>query len=63
MWIKFYHAHSILTTDRVRLLRETPYTQKEADAAAGLRTDNGTRQTPNVTDEGHITSAMDIVPA
>ncbi|KZF18906.1 hypothetical protein L228DRAFT_251781 [Xylona heveae TC161] len=26
---------------RLRLLREEPYTQKEADAAIGLRTDNG----------------------
>ena len=25
------------------MLRETPYTQKEAEAAVGLRTDNGTR--------------------
>ena len=55
--------HSVLTADRVRLLRETPYTQKEADAAAGLRTDNGTRQTSHATHEGHITSAMDTVPA
>lgn len=56
-------VYSILTADRVRLLRETPYTQKEADAAAGLRTDNGTRQTSNATDEGHINSAMDTVLA
>jgi hypothetical protein len=26
---------------RVRLLREKPYTQKEAEAAIGLTTDNG----------------------
>lgn len=58
-----HYADSMLTADRLRLLRETPYTQKEADAAAGLRTDNGTRQTSNANDQGHITSAMDIVPA
>ena len=28
---------------RVKQLREEPYTQKEAEAAAGLRTDNGNR--------------------
>ena len=28
---------------RVRSLREEPYSQKEAEAAVGLRTDNGTR--------------------
>ncbi|KAK4549048.1 hypothetical protein LTR36_007504 [Oleoguttula mirabilis] len=29
---------------RVRQLKEEPYTQKEAEAAAGLTTDNGTRK-------------------
>ncbi|KAL8784455.1 MAG: hypothetical protein Q9213_003978 [Squamulea squamosa] len=29
---------------RVRMLREEPYSQKEAEAAIGLRTDNGTRE-------------------
>ena len=28
---------------RLRALRLEPYTQKEAEAAVGLRTDNGTR--------------------
>ena len=28
---------------RLKLLKEEPYTQKEADAAAGLGTDNGIR--------------------
>ncbi|KAI9670095.1 MAG: Bud site selection protein 20 [Trizodia sp. TS-e1964] len=28
---------------RVRFLKETPYSQKEAELAVGLRTDNGTR--------------------
>ncbi|CAK4033580.1 related to BUD20 involved in bud-site selection [Lecanosticta acicola] len=30
---------------RVRQLKEEPYTQKEAEAAAGLTTDNGKRMT------------------
>ncbi|KAF2259980.1 hypothetical protein CC78DRAFT_473972 [Lojkania enalia] len=30
---------------RLRQLREEPYTQKEAEAAIGLRTDNGKRAT------------------
>jgi bud site selection protein 20 len=29
----------------VKALKEEPYTQKEAEAAIGLRTDNGPRQT------------------
>lgn len=29
---------------RVRMLKEEPYSQKEADAAIGLLTDNGTRK-------------------
>ena len=28
----------------MRLLKEEPYTQKEAEAAVGLRTDNGKRK-------------------
>jgi len=36
---------SFLTRHRVRSLRDEPYTQKEAEAAVGLRTDNGTRET------------------
>lgn len=30
---------------RVRALRDEPYSQKEAEAAVGLRTDNGKRTT------------------
>ena len=41
---------STLTTIRLRLLREKPYTQKEAEAAVGLRTDNGIREKPKATD-------------
>jgi len=29
---------------RVKALKDEPYTQKEAEAAIGLRTDNGPRQ-------------------
>lgn len=53
----------ILTAHRLRLLREAPYTQKEAEAAAGLRTDNGTRQTSKTTDAEPESFAMDVVQA
>ncbi len=33
-----------LTVQRVKALKEEPYSQKEAEAAIGLRTDNGPRQ-------------------
>jgi bud site selection protein 20 len=33
-----------LTSCRVKALKDEPYTQKEAEAAIGLRTDNGSRQ-------------------
>ena len=31
-------------TTRLKALKDEPYTQKEAEAAIGLRTDNGPRQ-------------------
>lgn len=34
---------------RVKQLLGEPYTQKEAEAAAGLRTDNGSRGDPTTT--------------
>jgi bud site selection protein 20 len=34
-----------LMLDRVRALRDEPYSQKEAEAAVGLGTDNGKRTT------------------
>ncbi|KAL9584109.1 MAG: hypothetical protein Q9212_002317 [Teloschistes hypoglaucus] len=34
---------------RLRALKEEPYSQKEADAAIGLRTDNGTRKPSKLT--------------
>ena len=33
----------VLTPNRVKSLCEEPYTQKQAEAAVGLRTDNGQR--------------------
>lgn len=33
-----------LTVHRVKALKDEPYTQKEAEAAIGLRTDHGPRQ-------------------
>ncbi|KAK0517224.1 hypothetical protein JMJ35_000379 [Cladonia borealis] len=36
---------------RIRALRAEPYTQKEADAAVGLRTDNGSRSEQPVASE------------
>ena len=33
----------MISHNRVRLLKEEPYTQKEAETAIGLRTDNGER--------------------
>lgn len=35
---------AVLTFHRVKALKDEPYTQKEAEAAVGLRTDNGPRQ-------------------
>lgn len=32
---------SLTIYDRVKALKEEPYSQKEAEAAVGLRTDNG----------------------
>jgi len=48
----FESEHSLVThrkgsahRRRVKALKDGPYTQKEAEAAIGLRTDNGPRQT------------------
>jgi bud site selection protein 20 len=42
---------------RVRALREEPYSQKEAEAAIGLTTDNGKRATaPMEVDEVAVAS-------
>ncbi|KAI1501557.1 zinc finger-containing protein [Biscogniauxia marginata] len=43
---------------RVKQLREVPYTQKEAEAAIGLRTDNQGPQTSNdTTDDNEVVMA------
>ena len=34
----------MLTVHRIKALKDDPYTQKEAEAAIGFRTDNGPRQ-------------------
>ena len=46
----------------MRALKEEPYTQKEADAAVGLRTDNGTRPLSklSVMEEQAATMNLDI---
>ncbi|KAL2059389.1 hypothetical protein ABVK25_000682 [Lepraria finkii] len=44
---------------RLRALRAEPYSQKEAEAAVGLRTDNGTRSKASIT-AGDEPAAMDI---
>ena len=44
---------------RLRALKEEPYTQKEADAAAGLATDNGVRKNAKI-NEGREEVPMDI---
>ncbi len=36
--------HKLTAMNRLKALRDEPYTQKEAEAAIGLRTDNGPRQ-------------------
>ncbi|MCJ1235609.1 Bud site selection protein 20 [Varicellaria rhodocarpa] len=47
---------------RIRSLREEPYTQKEADAAAGLGTDNGPQKRTNLTESESASAAMDVEP-
>ena len=55
------HSRSyVLTVNhaRVRMLREKPYDQKEAEAAIGLRTDNGkSTQVEEVARGGNVTHA------
>jgi bud site selection protein 20 len=43
----FWWVLAILTIHRVKALEDGPYTQKEAEAAVGLQTDNGPRQAAN----------------
>jgi bud site selection protein 20 len=41
--VAVWFGERILIFNRVKALKEGPYTQKEAEAAVGLRTDNGPR--------------------
>lgn len=53
-------ASYLLFAHRVKALREEPYTQKEAEAAVGLRTDNGHRLSAKEdTQEGDIEMAVE----
>lgn len=42
-YICFLSIASLTESHRIRALRVEPYSQKEAEAAVGLRTDNGIR--------------------
>lgn len=44
----------------VRMLKEEPYSQKEAEAAIGLRTDNGTRQPSKLSVIEEQAAALDL---
>ncbi|KAL8760323.1 MAG: hypothetical protein Q9199_000105 [Rusavskia elegans] len=46
---------------RVRMLKEEPYSQKEADAAIGLLTDNGTRKPSKLSLLEEQSAALDLV--
>lgn len=45
---------------RLRALRQEPYTQKEAEAAIGLGTNNGPKRQPGLSLLEHQTAALDI---
>jgi bud site selection protein 20 len=45
------HSRAKPHKKRVKQLKEEPYTQKEAEAAVGLRTDNGNRNKATVVGE------------
>ena len=53
----------MLTQCRIRALREEPYTQEEADAAAGLGTDNGAQKETSLAETGSASVAMDVEPS
>lgn len=50
----------MLNIERLRALRAEPYTQKEAEAAVGLRTDNGSRSTGLTTIAEDQPAAMEV---
>ena len=45
---------------RLRALKDEPYTQKEADAATGLRTDNGSRKPSALTNLEEKAASMEL---
>lgn len=48
---------------RLRALRAEPYTQKEAEAAVGIRTDNGIRNNALAVASGEQPAAMEVETA
>ena len=44
----------LMAMRRVRKLQEEPYTQKEAEAAVGISTDNGKRSTTVMEEDGDL---------
>ncbi|KAI4245719.1 MAG: hypothetical protein L6R40_002247 [Gallowayella cf. fulva] len=54
------HARGKNHKRRVRMLKEEPYSQKEAEAAIGLRTDNGTRQPSKLSVIEEQAAALDL---
>ena len=45
---------------RLRALKDEPYTQKEAEAATGLRTDNGSRKASALTNLEEKAASMEL---
>ena len=54
---KLHRAPKLISHGRLRQLKEGPYTQKEAEAAAGLYTDNGTLNDKMAVDDEGETAA------
>jgi bud site selection protein 20 len=50
----------VLILYRLRALRSEPYTQKEAEAAVGFRTDNGTRSAEVAAPSGEQPVVMEV---
>lgn len=51
--------HVLMPRHRVRQLRDEPYTQKEAEAAVGLSTDNGKRTLATVNTATGLAAAVE----
>lgn len=54
---------SLLIAVRLRLLRDEPYSQKEAEAAVGLSTDNGIRNKEKAADVEEQLDVIDVEEA